>query len=240
MRRTALVTGGGRGIGRAIVAALAGDARVAALDVGFPDGPGAAHAAIECDVRDTKTVGDTVARLARDGNGIDWIVCAAGIVRDRVSWKMGDAEWAEVLDVNLTGAFRVARAAAPHLRRSPCGRIVFVSSINGLRGSFGQANYAAAKAGLVGLGRSLAQELARDGVTVNVVAPGFIDTEMTRTLPQAARERALTRTPLGRTGQAEEVAALVRFLCGETAGFITGAVVPIDGGQLLGSAGTER
>ena len=234
MRRSALVTGGGRGIGRAIVGALAGDARVAALDVDFPDGPGAAHLALACDVRHTGAVTDAVERVAREGSGIDWIVCAAGIVRDRVSWKMGDAEWADVLDVNLTGAFRVARAAAPHLRKSPCGRVVFVSSINGLRGKFGQANYAAAKAGLVGLARTLAQELARDGVTVNVVAPGLIDTAMTRALSEDAHARTLARTPLARCGKPDEVAALVRFLCGEAAGFITGAVVPIDGGQLLG------
>ena len=148
---------------------------------------------------------------------------------------MSDADWNDVLDVNLTGAFRVARAAAPHLRRSPCGRLVFVSSINGLRGMFGQANYAAAKAGLVGFARSLAQELARDGVTVNVVAPGWVDTEMTRALGDAARQRAVARTPLGRLGRPEEVAALIRFLCDDGSGFVTGAVVPIDGGQLLGA-----
>jgi 3-oxoacyl-[acyl-carrier protein] reductase len=166
-------------------------------------------------------------------------VCGAGIIRDHVSWKMSDAEWNDVLDVNLTGAFKAARAAEPLLRQSDHGRVVFISSINGLRGSFGQANYAAAKAGLVGLARSMAQELARDGVTVNVVAPGFIDTAMTRSLTQAVRDRAVARTPLGRTGTPEEVGALVRYLCSDAAGFVTGAVVPIDGGQLLGG-GIER
>jgi 3-oxoacyl-[acyl-carrier protein] reductase len=234
VRHTALVTGGARGIGGAIVAALAGDAWVASLDCDYPDGPGAAAATFTADVRDGSGLGDAVERIARERGGLDWVVCAAGIVRDRVSWKMSDAEWDDVLDVNLTGAFKTVRVALPALRKSEHGRVVFISSINGLRGNFGQANYAAAKAGLVGLARSLALELARHGVTVNVVAPGFIDTAMTRALSQAARERALLRTPLGRAGTAEEVGALVRYLCSDTAAFITGAVIPIDGGQLVG------
>jgi NAD(P)-dependent dehydrogenase (short-subunit alcohol dehydrogenase family) len=217
-----------------VVDALATEAWVASLDCEFPDGPGAAAAALPGDVRDAAALDDAVQRITRERGGLDWVVCSAGIVRDRVSWKMLDAEWDDVLEVNLTGAFKTVRAALPALRKSARGRVVFVSSINGLRGNFGQANYAAAKAGLVGLARSLALELARDGVTVNVVAPGMIDTPMTRGLPQAIRERALLRTPLGRTGTAEEVAALVRFLCSDAASFITGAVVPIDGGQLLG------
>ena len=234
MRHTALVTGGARGIGAAIVTALAGDAWVASLDCDFPDGPGAAAATFTADVRDGSGLGDAVEQITQARDGLDWVVCAAGIVRDRVSWKMSDAEWDDVLDVNLTGAFKTVRAALPALRKSEHGRVVFISSINGLRGSFGQANYAAAKAGLVGLARSLGLELARHAVTVNVVAPGFIDTAMTRRLPQAIRERALLRTPLGRTGTPEEVGTLVRFLCSDAAAFITGAVVPIDGGQLLG------
>jgi 3-oxoacyl-[acyl-carrier protein] reductase len=234
MRRTALVTGAGRGIGRAVVEALAGDAWVAGLDVAFPDGGRAAGVMLEADVRDAAGSRDAVERLVAERGGLDWVVCAAGITRDGVSWKMRDADWDDVVAVNLTGAFNVARAAAPALRRSDQGRLVFISSINGLRGSFGQANYAAAKAGLVGLARSLALELARDRVTVNVVAPGFIDTAMTRDLPAAVRARALARTPLGRCGAASEVAAVVRFLCTEAAGFVTGTVLPVDGGQLLG------
>jgi 3-oxoacyl-[acyl-carrier protein] reductase len=235
MRRTALVTGAGRGIGRAIVEALAAEAWVAGLDVAFPEGAGAAGLTLETDVGDCVEVHAAMERILAARGSVDWVVSAAGITRDRVSWKMSDADWDEVLAVNLTGAFHVARAAAPGLRQSGAGRLVFISSINGLRGSFGQANYAAAKAGLVGLARSLALELARDGVTVNVVAPGFIDTALTRDLPAGIRQRALARTPLGRFGAASEVAAVVRFLCSEAAGFVTGAVVPVDGGQLLGA-----
>jgi NAD(P)-dependent dehydrogenase (short-subunit alcohol dehydrogenase family) len=236
MRRTALVTGGGRGIGRAVVDALAPDAWVAAVDVAFPQGHGAASAGIEADVREPAAVARAVDAVAGERGGIDWIVHAAGIVRDRISWKMTDADWEDVLAVSLSGAFHVSRAAAAHLRRSPAGRVVLISSINGLRGKVGQANYAAAKAGLVGLARSLALELARDGVTVNVVAPGFIDTPMTAGLPESVRAEALVRTPLGRNGRPEDVAAAVRFLCGDAAGFITGVVLPVDGGQLMSGA----
>lgn len=234
MRHTALVTGAGRGIGRAIVEALAPDAWVAGLDRDFPDGAGAASLAVEADVSRAGALPAAVEQVVAAQGGLDWVVCAAGIVRDRVSWKMGDGDWDDVLAVNLTGAFRTARAAIPALRRSRGGRLVFIGSINGARGSFGQTNYAAAKAGLVGLARSLALELGRDGVTVNVVAPGFIDTAMTRQLADDVRARALARTPLRRLGQADEVAAAVRFLCSAAAGFITGTVLPVDGGQLLG------
>jgi len=234
MRRTALVTGGGRGIGRAIVRALATEAWVAAVDTAFPDGPGAACLAVEADVRDSASMQRAVDQVVAERGGLDWVVCAAGIVRDRVSWKLSDADWNDVLAVNLTGAFHTARAGAPALRRSGHGRLVFVGSINGTRGKFGQANYAASKAGLVGLARTMAQELARDRVTVNVIAPGFIRTPMTDALPEDAQAQAVARTPLGRVGEPEEVAALVHFLCGDSAGFITGSTIPIDGGQLLG------
>ncbi|MBI3983657.1 MAG: SDR family oxidoreductase [Gemmatimonadetes bacterium] len=234
MRPAALVTGGGRGIGRAVVEALAPDAWVAALDLEFAHPGGPADTEIEADVRDAVALGHAVERIERERGGLDWVVCCAGIIRDRVSWKMSDAEWSDVLHVNLTGAFNTVRAAAARLRRSSCGRIVLVSSINAVRGNFGQGNYAASKAGLIGLARSLAVELARDRVTVNVVAPGFIATDMTRGLPEDVHERAVARTPLGRIGRPAEVAAAVRFLCSEAAGFITGVVLPVDGGQLLG------
>lgn len=236
MRRTALVTGAGRGIGHAIASALAEHAWVGGLDVAFADGVAAGHARFEGDVRDPPAVARAVEGIVAARGGLDWVVCAAGIVRDRISWKLTDAEWNDVLGVNLTGAFHVARATTAQLRRSPAGRLVFIGSINGLRGKVGQANYAAAKAGLVGLARTLALELARDGVTVNVIAPGFVETAMTADLPERARADALARTPLARAGQPAEIAAAVRFLCSDDAGFITGTVLPVDGGQLLSGA----
>jgi NAD(P)-dependent dehydrogenase (short-subunit alcohol dehydrogenase family) len=235
MRHTAVVTGAGRGIGRAIVERLAPEAWVAGLDVAFADGPGAAQWTRETDVADSRAVAAAIECVLQMRGGIDWVVCAAGITRDHVSWKMDDAAWRDVVAVNLTGAFNTARAAAAALRRSSAGRLVFISSINGVRGSFGQTNYAAAKAGIIGLARSLALELAHDGVTVNVVAPGFINTAMTQHLPEASRRRALDRTPLGRWGNVDDVAHTVRFLCDDATSFITGAVIPVDGGQLLGS-----
>ena len=233
MRPTALVTGGTRGIGRAVADQLARDAWVATVDIRRAD-PDVAHHAIEADVTQPEEVAAAIEQIVAERGGLDWVVCSAGITRDRVSWKLTDEDWDDVLAVNLSGAFNVVRAASTHLRNSTQGRVVFVSSINGLRGRFGQANYAASKAGLIGLARSLALELARDGVTVNVIAPGFIDTEMTRVLPDAKRRAAIERTPLGRWGCPEDVAASVRFLCGASAGFITGTVLPVDGGQLLG------
>ncbi|MDH5642608.1 MAG: SDR family oxidoreductase [Gemmatimonadota bacterium] len=236
MRPTALVTGAARGIGRGIAEALDADAWVAALDREFPtdDGPGCVQ--LTADVSDRNGLDQVVSKIVAERGGLDWVVCAAGIVRDRVSWKMSDDDWDEVLKVNLTGAFNTVRATLPHLKQSDRGRIVLIGSINGTRGRFGQTNYAASKAGLVGLAKSLALELARDGVTVNVVTPGFIDTPMTQALSDEAQRRAVERTPLGRMGKAADVAAAARFFCSDAAGFITGTVLPVDGGQLLGSA----
>ena len=234
MRRITVVTGAGRGIGRAVALALAPDGPVAGFDTTYPEPRTGEALALTADVRDPAAVARAMDRVRGTLGRIDAVVCAAGITRDRVSWKLTDAEWDDVLGVNLTGAFNVVRAATPDLRASDAGRVVLIASINGLRGRFGQANYAAAKAGLIGLGRTLALELARDGVTVNIVAPGFIDTAMTQALGPDARDAAVRRTPLGRIGQPADVAAAVRFFLSREAAFITGTVLPVDGGQLLG------
>lgn len=234
MRRTAVVSGGGSGIGRAICHALSAEAWVAALDLKFGASDSFEGRRFEVDVTDRDAVDQVSEEIVAERGGVDWLVCAAGIIRDRVSWKMLDREWDQVLAVNLTGAFNLSRRIIPHIRRSDRGRVVLISSINGIRGRFGQANYAASKAGLIGLGRTLAAELARDGGTANVIAPGYIETPMTQGLPQEVRERAVARTPLGRLGSPEEIAATVNFICSQGAGFITGAVIPVDGGQLLG------
>jgi NAD(P)-dependent dehydrogenase (short-subunit alcohol dehydrogenase family) len=235
MRPTAVVTGAASGIGRELVAALQHDAWVAAIDLVDADDSIPAAVQYQADVTKPDDLSEVMSLVAGERGGLDWVICAAGIVRDRVSWKMTHDEWAAVLDVNLTGAFNTVQAALPWLRQSPAGRIVFIGSINGTRGRFGQSNYAASKAGLVGLARSLALELARDGVTANVITPGFIDTPMTRALGPEVLEQAIHRTPLGRLGSPAEVAAAVRFLCGKDSGFITGVVLPVDGGQLLGA-----
>lgn len=235
MRPTAVVAGGGRGIGRAIADALSHAAWVGAVDRAFADAETGRAVNLRADVRHAESLRRALDQVIETRGGIDWVVYAAGIIRDRVSWKMSDEEWNDVLAVNLSGAFHTVRLAAPALRKSRRGRVVLIGSINGLRGKFGQANYAAAKAGLVGLARALALELARDGVTVNVVAPGFVDSPMTRGLAPEVRAAALAATPLGRAGCPADVAAAVRFLCSDEAGFITGVVLPVDGGQWLGA-----
>lgn len=229
----AIVTGGASGIGRAIVDALAAaGAHVHVLDKSAsPDSAGrvVCHAT---DLRDREAPAEAVRQVLAIEGRIDHLVNNAGIARDAVVWKLDDEAWDDVLDVNLGGAFRMLRAVVPEMRRRGRGRIVQIASINGLRGKLGQANYTASKAGMVALTRTAARELGRFGITVNAIAPGMIETPLTATLAPEVRERALTETAVGRLGAPDDVAAAVLFLLSDAAAHVTGAVLPVDGGQL--------
>jgi len=233
MSRSALVTGGNRGIGLAIARRLkaAGDA-VTVTSRSGADVPGLT--VVKCDVRDASAV-DAAFAAAEAGQGpVEILVANAGITRDQLLALMSEDDFGAVLDTNLSGAYRVAKRAVRGMIRMRRGRIIFISSVVGLLGSGGQANYAASKAGLVGLARSLARELGTRSITVNVVAPGFVDTDMTAALPDDKKAAILAGVPLGRYASAEEVAATVAFLASGDAAYITGAVIPVDGGLGMG------
>ena len=236
-RRTVLVTGGNRGIGLACARTFAeqGD-RVAVTCRGAapPEVLEAGLLPVACDITDADRVEAAFARVEEELGAVEVLVSNAGITRDSLVLRMSDDDFTDVLEANLTGGFRVARRAVKGMMRARWGRIVFVSSIAGRIGQAGQANYAASKAGLVGLGRSFAKEFASRGVTVNVVAPGPIATDMLSALPEDQLDAYAAAVPLGRLGRPEEIAAAVRFLASDEAGYITGAVLPVDGGLFMG------
>lgn len=232
--RVALVTGGSRGIGAATAQALAADGhRVAVCARGDASGDGV-ELAVRVDVTDPASVDAAFATVEAELGRVEILVNNAGVTRDGLIMRMSDAQWGDVLRTNLDGAFHATRRALPGMVRSRFGRIVNVASVAGAMGSGGQANYAAAKAGLVGLARSVAREVASRAITCNVVEPGPIATAMTDDLPDERKAELAASVPLGRFGTAEEVATLIAFLCSDAAGYITGAVVPVDGGLSMG------
>jgi len=233
MGRSVLVTGGNRGIGLAIARALAADGDAVAVTYRSGEPPEGLFGVV-CEMTDTASVDAAFAAVEAHQGPVEVLVANAGITRDGLLMRMSDDDFSAVLDTNLTGAFRCARRAAKGMIRLRRGRIVLISSVVGLYGGPGQANYGASKAGLVGLARSITRELGGRNITANVVAPGFIETDMTAQLPAATRETYVQAIPAGRFAAPEEVAAAVRFLASDTAGYISGAVLPVDGGLGMG------
>ena len=231
--KTAFVTGSTRGIGLAIARSFAeqGDSvAVTHRGSGAPEG----MFGVECDVTDAAAVDRAFAEVEEHQGPVEVLVSNAGITRDGLLMRMKEEDFADVLDANLTAAYRVSKRAAARMVRNRWGRLIYISSVVGLLGSAGQTNYAASKAGLVGLARSVARELGSRSITANVVAPGFVATDMTAELPEARQKEILGQVPLGRYADADEIAGVVRFLASDAAGYITGAVVPVDGGLGMG------
>jgi len=232
--RTVLVTGGNRGIGLAIARSFAEAGDTVAVTHRSGDAP-EGLVGVRCDVTDTASVDAAFTEAEeRLGGPIEVLVANAGVTKDGLLMRMSDDDWDTVLDTNLTGAFRCARRASKGMIRLRRGRIVLISSVVGLYGGPGQANYAASKAGLVGLARSITRELGGRGITANVVAPGFIDPDMTAGLSEETRKTYQSAVPAGRFATPEEVAATVRFLASPEAAYISGAVIPVDGGLGMG------
>ncbi len=231
--RVALVTGGNRGIGRAIAARLVAEGyRVAATSRSgeVPEGV----LGVPCDITDQAQVEAAFATVEKELGPVEVLVANAGITRDTLLMRMKDDDWDAVIDTNLTGSFRVVRRAARGMMKARFGRIILISSVVGLIGSAGQVNYAASKAGLVGLARSVARELGSRGVTANVITPGFIATDMTAELGDDLVAKYSGQIPVGHLGQVDDIANAVAFLAADAAGYISGAVLPVDGGLGMG------
>lgn len=233
MSRIVLVTGGNRGIGLAIAKAFAaqGDQVVVTSRSGDPV-PGLT--VVKCDVTDTASVDAAFDQIEQSLGPVEIAVANAGITRDGLVMRMSDEDISAVLDTNLIGAIRVARRASRSMMKARTGKLIFISSVVGLLGSAGQVNYSASKAGLVGVARSLARELGSRGITANVIAPGFIETDMTAELSEDRKNEILSNLPLGRYASPEEVAQVVTFIGSDAANYITGAVIPVDGGLGMG------
>ncbi len=232
--RNVLVTGGNRGIGSAIAAAFVQNGDRVAITSRNGEGPDGVTA-VRCDVTSSEQVDAAFAEAEElFGGPIEIVVANAGITHDTLLMRMSDDDFTSVVDTNLAGAFRCARRASKGMLKLRRGRIIFISSVVGLYGAPGQANYAASKAGLVGLARSITRELGKRGITANVVAPGFVDTDMTRGLPQKQQAEYKAAIPVGRFAQPDDVARVVRFIASDDAAYISGAVIPVDGGLGMG------
>ena len=231
--RSVLVTGGNRGIGRAIAEAFLAQGDKVAVTTrsgGAPEGA----LDVRCDVTDPAAVEAAFAAVEEAHGPVEVLVANAGITHDTLVLRMSEEAWGSVIDTNLTGSFRLAKRAAKGMLRLRRGRIIFISSVVGLLGSAGQVNYAASKAGLVGMARSLSRELGSRSITTNVVAPGFIDTDMTAVLSDEQKQGIRTQVPLGRYGDPTEIASAVTWLASDGAAYVTGAVIPVDGGLGMG------
>ncbi|WP_163375781.1 3-oxoacyl-ACP reductase FabG1 [Dietzia sp. Alg238-R159] len=231
--RTVLVTGGNRGIGRAVAERLHADGHRVAVThrgSGAPEG----LFGVQCDVTDSDSVDAAFTAVEAEYGPVEVVVSNAGTTDDTLLMRMKDEQFTSVVDANLSGAFRVAKRASRGMLRARFGRLIFIGSVVGQSGTAGQVNYASSKAGLVGMARSLTRELGSRSITANVVAPGFIDTDMTAGLDDKTQEQAIAAIPLGRKGSAGDVAGIVSFLAGDDAGYISGAVIPVDGGMGMG------
>ncbi|HJY45472.1 MAG TPA: 3-oxoacyl-[acyl-carrier-protein] reductase [Propionibacteriaceae bacterium] len=228
-----MVTGGSKGIGQGIAVRLAQAGHRVAATYRSGDVPQGV-VGVQCDVTDPAQVEAAFAQVETALGSVEVLVANAGITRDTLLMRMSDEDWDQVIATNLTGAFRVARRAARPMIRGRFGRIVFISSVVGQMGSAGQVNYAASKSGLVGMARSLARELGSRGITANVVAPGFVETDMTAELGEDLVKKYAEQIPLGRLGSVDDISGTVEFLASDAAGYITGAVIPVDGGLGMG------
>lgn len=239
--QVAVVTGGSRGIGRAIAEALAeGGARVAVVarsleraEAVAAELPGAGHQAFACDVADADAVAGLVSAVEEALGSLDILVNNAGVTEDNLLMRLKDEDWDRVLETNLKGAFLTIRAASRGMMRRRQGRIINISSVVGLTGNKGQVNYAASKAGLIGMTKAVAKELASRNILCNAVAPGFIETDMTAAMTDAAQDALKGQIPLGRLGTPNDIGAVVRFLAGPGAAYITGQVIVVDGGMVM-------